>query len=879
MSSHAAGRTGSLIGGASIHMALSDLSDRLLRSRLYQNRSDIAIVNYFDSTLVLDTNDPPTRDRSKVFKTGFISEEDYLALRSNISTCPLFQARSGIYTAFPLPLPSTDNDSSYNPSFLIIHRIPNDVTGAVAEMDATIDENSLNVVLFCACYGALGTMLVFAIVWLVSRMLTEPLRWIEDIARVIVTAQDDSIECDFQGESSKWTPTNEITLLVREFRLLLQGFSGHGAATVATYGASELFNDFTWRSDFHSLCCPASKAGNSLCTRNDWPLASSSTHETLSNIRCTHKNEEKPHTSGDDHSFDSSSAIIFPAPPKKNVGRNITQSATALNKKALLQSEFDQRNIVAFQSSLFWWIIVLISLPLLMTNCLIFARVSRQIVKAVPDWVNVVESSSLELSWLSLESTAAAKASVAETILQSVVRDLHVITRTASWLFFGGINRSEAFTDMDSPADECKAYPADGSCPFFRSGRAICDCAWRDIISESCTVFPAEANTRHLQRRSWGIQLTDSDPITGDRYNMSSFPISSNETEWWRDVDKLPGSRAGKSASGYRTAYDRVRVASAMSTVEIPIYNYPISQGQPRHDIGTSIGFEADGGLSGYSGCSSNFAELSHWVSDQRNRAYELSEDLCHFEKHGFDSRCEDWYAIGKARYESKGAHMYVSAPHHLALDNAIVSSASSPIVNPETGKYVGQSVVKFFPTFIGEALLSVEEPIFVLISPEPHLAVVFSGFSNTSINRDEFEESILHNMRIGRSSTAEFNRSNDKGDTETMYFAFHPVYARAYLGLNPADFARGVSVSQVLTYIVGIATFDDELRRPFSDIIDHVMERISRLRRSYIIQVVIVSFLFTLYLLSVRHSGFSPLSHESFVSNYSLCTTRSLHG
>lgn len=62
--------------------------------------------------------------------------------------------------------------------------------------------------------------------------------------------------------------------------------------------------------------------------------------------------------------------------------------------------------------------------------------------------------------------TFLARAAFGQEVIDRFMRDLHLYTRTAGWLLFGALQRSEAFTYMRSGAEGCKEYEEKSQCPF-----------------------------------------------------------------------------------------------------------------------------------------------------------------------------------------------------------------------------------------------------------------------------------------------------------------------------------------------------------------------------------------------------------------------------
>ena len=187
-----------------------------------------------------------------------------------------------------------------------------------------------------------------------------------------------------------------------------------------------------------------------------------------------------------------------------------------------------------------------------------------------------------------------------------------------------------------------------------------------------------------------------------------------------------------------------------------------------------------------------------------------------------------------------------------------MATSATSPIANPKTREYFGQTLLDFSPQIIREALHRLQAPLSFLITPEDDeaggntvvgpdidqtreniwrsaniLDLVFPGTNNshTSSSREAFNRTILSEMRNGQNGVTEFWRSLDnETDEALLVLAYYPVYARSYQAVSPDDFSRGVNATQSLVYIVGIAAYDDELRKPFRDIEEDTFDQVNRL-------------------------------------------------
>jgi hypothetical protein len=93
-------------------------------------------------------------------------------------------------------------------------------------------------------------------------------------------------------------------------------------------------------------------------------------------------------------------------------------------------------------------------------------------------------------------------------------------------------------------------------------------------------------------------------------------------------------------------------------------------------------------------------------------------------------------------------------------------------------------------------------------------------------------------------------------GTEETLTFSFEPVTIRIIEPTKPDDFARGATFSRLLVYSVGIASFEESMRRPFEEREDEVYADIERIAVAYLCFVVILSILLLIftYRVSIRH-------------------------
>jgi len=468
--------------------------------------------------------------------------------------------------------------------------------------------------------------LTLVLVWFVSRGLTKPLIWMRRVAWRLVNHEDERSsgnillpdDSAMTSSSRGCVPSTEITELVCEFKDMINGFSGEGAARLAQPDIFEIPNQLTWQSEYQQLYSHSSKAIDAKSVRLELVDSETGSGEPS-------PPPELPAVAGNDNAnMDQVQTVPPPpivlAPSKKNRGHNIVSD---FQQKKGLKSQLTARNMQIRRSSLFWWILFLIVFPLILANAAICFIVSSRIVRSMEHFVYEVGVESQELEKTALRSSALLKATQASIAINDIVRDLHIMTRLAGWLFFGGVRRSDGFTHIDEAAQECRLYSSDKVCPVFEDfDRTPCSCAWEDLNLEDDDVCRSidSSEARYLQEKFFFCQARDADPSTGRREEAFSFAPgfddSPENTLFWDDIDAVPGASKGSNTSGYETTYDRIRVSSAMSVVEIPLYNQHTSlrssvefSGLPtyhsdlessRKFSASSVAFDADGMMSGY---------------------------------------------------------------------------------------------------------------------------------------------------------------------------------------------------------------------------------------------------------------------------------------
>jgi len=475
---------------------------RILASSTEGQRSNLSIIKYSDSTVFADSLNDYTSASQHVIDTKLISQSHLDQLRAGIdaavlqykTTTSLDELQEALannvvlgddamYTAYPIPLPdnSESDPSLYTPEYLVIHAISYQVFDLSQQMHGEIERQVQQIVVISFLVGLLGIAVTFLILWVVSKGLTDPLLWIKHVAWGIVNHDDmgsttESLVLSSTSESSNfrrgsgtgysrwWAPRTEIAQLLREFRAMVQGFSGEGAAKRAYADTYEIRNQLTWQSVYQQLYARSSKA---IDERKSVRISSVDSdvvspppvqlneREMPRNASAEDDGGSAPVLASEDETAAGarSEVAIVVAPPKKNHGPNVISSDFRADKE--LSSQFGS-DVHVYRSSLFWWIFLLIALPLIATTASIGWVLSSRIVDTASVWIHVIGADSQTLELKALESSATLKAAQATRSVGEVIRDLYFMTRVAGWLLFDALPRSESFTSLQMSANECR---------------------------------------------------------------------------------------------------------------------------------------------------------------------------------------------------------------------------------------------------------------------------------------------------------------------------------------------------------------------------------------------------------------------------------------
>jgi HAMP domain-containing protein len=876
-------------------MAYSDANRFLRNHSIIHSPSNVSIVRRFDSTVVADSLEAQDMYPVKVWDTGLISEEEYdrlnqAFLRTSFSTgngaTKVLRGNGIAFLASAYPFSPGSYAADHIPDLMIIQVVSNEAFSVVENLKTRIKSDVLMLSCLSFGVGVLGIVFVLFIVWYVSRALTEPLLWIERVAWSIVNGDDalspadntKSTEADLGSETEArfCVPTTELSKLVSEFRKMIIGFSGAGAASVAQSDLHEIKNEMTWQSDYQQLYAFSANAIENMSVR-----MTKHAEEDTSKDTGTSTNPKQPAIVELAKEPELTPAIVL-APPKKNTSRNIVAAVVPIKTTAM--EKFLQKEMQAYKSSLFWWIVLLIALPLVLTNAVICLLVSFKIGSSFPKWHKTAARESTKLELDALNSYTFLKAAQAGMCVHDTVRELHFLTR-AGWLFFDGLERSNAFCEVERGAQECASSPPDESCPFFDDPhRAVCACEWHDLyhVRRNCSNF-TDVEARERQRLYFFGQARDANNVTGDRRSAASFgpgiDDSPSNTLWWDIIDELPGSYKRSNSSGFETTYDRLRVASATTITNIALFNYERVIHAEKERLTSGISFDADGLSLGYSGCNHQFTTAAHFESTTSNMASSISPSLCPEGKFGYDPRCRNWYDSGKKRYMGNRDPVYITAPYEFALEatSFFATTATSPIANPTTNDYAGQVFSDFLSTDVHNLFHSLQDedfcPFVVAIEDDinggntvvppgnqsnssweskPIEDLVLRFDDSTSELKASFKANVLSLMKNGTQGYREFKRTNLDGNVEDMTLAFAPVQARVMLPLDPSDYSRGVNVSSILVYSVGIAISNTKIDDAWQPISAKIIHDLHYLSAVYVAIVAAVSLCLVLIMCKV---------------------------
>mmetsp|Transcript_3599 Transcript_3599/g.7179 ORF Transcript_3599/g.7179 Transcript_3599/m.7179 type:complete len:1732 (-) Transcript_3599:138-5333(-) len=837
-----------------------DFLESILRKSRVSKHSEVSIVRIDQGAVVASSawnitkqGTPPlihelnvgvTQTAFEYFKNlvDFDSKWDPVEVRRIFeSQYALSEDRFLVSHPFP-PVPAK-YDAKYRPDFLAIISTPiSDVFEAVEDTNKGVDTRVENIAIFSVIAGCSAVLLATFGLLIVSNAITSPLRYMNDTAQRIVNSFGDN------SPEAKEFPTpvqpflgitfnTEITQLVQEFKKMVSSFSG-GSLMARAENAKyvEIANHFPLRTVFADLY-------NNRGSSSEPAFTTKPSSEALQDpINCGSLLTVKPD---------------FVDMPKLR---------PKINRKNRFGSHLT--------SPLFLWTVVLIVIPLLLTMITIAVVSTTALIQEFDDTIHESEAFLLRVKIKNLQVSTDLKAAFASRQASRSIRDLYLMTRYAGWLLFGGLGLPDSATAVQNLIDQCKAHDDPTDCPDSSVYQA-CDCKWQDK-PEECRIFPDES--RHLLKPFIIVQ-SDSALPNGTRWG-TRFPdicVSPNTTEWWR-TEKIPGrANASTSSLRYATSFDRARAISATSPVLLAINDYSLRW---EHGIGQYFGFEDDGLLVGSNGCYSalNHIGFASFRSTEANGAADISPELCPLGRYGFDPRCRDWYNSAKKKVRDLGIPLHVTAPYTFAGDSQIAQSATSPLIDPATEYYVGQTLYDFSIDKILSSLEPDKAPHHfpLLITPEadnfggdvvigPGLDAKISealsvagaiipedlkcskdGAPECLRRKDAFDD-ITNKMKSCAKGTARFERRKADGGTETIFLSYAPVRTPFLEPLNPAEFTSGAYLKNYsCIYSLALVESEDGMQQPFREVEEKLYDQ-TRIAIICLAFLIFVAFVFAL--------------------------------
>jgi hypothetical protein len=849
---------------------------------------------------------------TEIWKTNFIDEKSYYDLTVELafwegpwdieSAKGLYdfsvKGNGKYYTVFLSPPPPDEYDPNYKPDFLIFGSIDAEAQDKkIDEIGDNIQADVVGLVIITVSLGVAGLFGLLIVVGVVAQLLTQPLTWMESKAWQIVNHTDkrvgDSlivVQGDEENPLSSCMPKTELQEIVSEFRSMINGFSGEGASRVAAWRGTETRNVVTWKEEFRQFYNLNASLESKL--KDEMKMMTTSVSRRMSSRRSSGPkldtaNFAKIGLESDTERNNAGSGLDFRSVQMSGESTTELRSSniTASSASSMKHEDSDRFNmpptrinlgsnlpirdrmsteqtiddpIRIAKSTLYWNLLFWIVLPILISIMAIMTVVGLELAETFPLWINDAESSSFQLEFEHLNSSAHLNVKHIEQIFTEPLRDLHVISRITGWLLFGAVNRSSSFTDLEMhKVEDCKFYPDLDECPFQTdNSRSPCACEWNDPwFDRQCSNTPPPSNPRDIQEMWLVNQNRDYNITTGDRNKSLSYPTydySPETTSWWTDPDEMPGSNKRSDAEGYLTVYDRLRVGSAAATAIFPVYNAGEDArgagGLSTTAMSGYISFEADGALLGYAGCNYDTAAYSNFSSTDANKAYIINPDLCPKGKFGYDPRCREWYADSKREALNNNDLVHISPPYIFATTDYVMNTAVSALIDPTSGEYVGNVLIDFSSSEIDNIVEGNKNDFFAVILPnatDGQNVVASSELDDNatpksifdlmipfdppdSVNREYFS-SIIDDMEKGGEGLAcELNRTNEHGVQEEYCYVYLPIYDRELKPVQPDEYSRGAEYSEQLLYSMIMFEKKDELYHEYrmrSDDIKSSME------------------------------------------------------
>ena len=356
-------------------------------------------------------------------------------------------------------------------------------------------------------------------------------------------------------------------------------------------------------------------------------------------------------------------------------------------------------------------------------------------------------------------------------------------------------------------------------------------------------------NTRNRQK-PYIIVQSDGTLANGTRWG-TAYPDTSTSpetTKWWKTED-IPIRSNSSSSSLYASSFDRARISASTSPVLAAIENYRVSR---PHAVEAFMAFNDDGMFLGSPSCIAHrHPYRAGFESTETNAA--INSELCPKGRFGYDPRCREWYDAAKKKFLDSGAALFVTAPYLYSDGSTIGQSAISHLIDPQSGHFLGETLLDFSTDPILEALTDTSTPLQdgfpLLITTESDNtggdAVIGPGFDQKKstavpvaslvipqdiecagvgnedcIRREKEFKAIIDKMKKCTTGVDLFSRLGVNGDTEMMYIAYAPVETPFLDPTDSSDFGRGaVTKSDRCIYSLALVESEIGLKQPFREV------------------------------------------------------------
>jgi hypothetical protein len=752
-----------------------------------------------------------------------------------------------LVAVYPMPPVPDLYDPQYRPEWLVFLSVPTqDVLEPVDQLQYYVDAKVQSLVYFTLVAGLVGWSLVILVIVIVSQTLTLPLKGMNQATQAIVRNYGSNSEQGivFNAHSNtmiaQWAPETEISQVVREFEKMVNKFSGASKmARSVQERFTELANQFSFEHEFEELY-QSRQEGSFAYNYEEQGRIIINPVVSRGNPSDQPTQRQKSSTSNkqQQHRTTSGSHLL-------HFGPIVTcrQSHLNLEKKKSSRSIAESSKGKRWTSPLFVWICVFIVTPLLLTTVTMSVIVTVHVTDELTEVIDDGKIAYVQLEKFSLQSAVSLRANWISGQIGKATRDLHIIRRYASWLLLGALDRRDSFTELTTGAETCKTESNPSECPY--------------LIERPCVNglhIQEDYAYRYQQESYFAYELHDI-LQNGNRNVSLSFPDVSDSPEttaWASNQTLVPGFEKGSAAEGYETAYDRLRVLSAVPVFQT-LYNY---QREHRTVLHSAVAMEQDGMAVGFHGCEMlGSGAVAFWESTLSNRAHEMRPNLCPVGKYGYDPRCREWYDTGKQLAEQHESDLYITVPYRFADGSSVGITVTSPL--SFNGKHLGQAHLEYkaapiynilnpnstvltdggFPILIaarddrngantivgpgvevGDAALQAIEDIILRNDQNDQNC----NESECERHREEFM-AILGEMKSGNTGNGAYTVRMDDGTEERMFMAYAPVMVKSCSPIDSSDFSRGVSENETAIYYLALAETEASLVAAFDQVEDDI--------------------------------------------------------